>query len=449
MPQHPISAPDPSEPVGSATNAIRAHGEDASFETDFADLAARFSAQSGGGLSPELSADLALEIVLNEIVEQACLTTGATGAAIVLQRDGEMVCRASSGPTAPDLGARLDTTSGLTAECVRTRQTQRCDDALIDPRADLEASARLGVRSVLVMPLIRGEVLEGVFELFSARPFAFGEREENTIRVLAARALSNLDRAAKPLDAPHESLPVAEAISQIPRDPISESSNVAEPVFSRKSEVATWALGVAVLVCAMLLGVLLAPHLGLAGKMARTRSARPKPHAPQAVEARSENAAPSAPQPAAKVVKAARQTSVAPGGLLVSENGKEIFRIEPRRNTPDNVQENAVQPAASLEPEQTINLSPKEAEGILLHRVEPSYPEAARQRHIQGTVILDVQIASDGKVQDVQVVSGPALLAQASVEAVKQWTFKARRVNQRPAEMQTQVTLNFRLPQGN
>src|SRR5438270_13772417 len=117
MPQHPISAPDPSPPVGPASNAIRAQREDASFETDFADLAARFAAQSGGGLSPELSADLALEIVLNEIVEQACLSTGATGAAIALHRDGELVCRASSGSTAPELGARLDSASSLSGEC--------------------------------------------------------------------------------------------------------------------------------------------------------------------------------------------------------------------------------------------------------------------------------------------------------------------------------------------
>jgi hypothetical protein len=55
-------------------------------------------------MSPELSAGLALDVVLNEIVEQACAVTSATGAAIILERDGEMVCRASSGVTAPELG---------------------------------------------------------------------------------------------------------------------------------------------------------------------------------------------------------------------------------------------------------------------------------------------------------------------------------------------------------
>ena len=62
-------------------------------------------AASGGGAS---SQDLALDLVLNQIVEQACLATGATGAAIALTRDGEMVCRATTGRNAPDLGVRLD-----------------------------------------------------------------------------------------------------------------------------------------------------------------------------------------------------------------------------------------------------------------------------------------------------------------------------------------------------
>src|SRR5579863_6125126 len=156
MSPHPMSEPDPSKRLPSATGVFRSSTDDATFEADFADLAARFAAQSGGGLSPELSADLALEIVLNEIVEQACLATGASGAAIVLDREGEMICRASSGSTAPALGSKLDTSSGLSGECFKTQRTQWCDDALSDRRADTAASERLGVRSVVVMPLLRG-----------------------------------------------------------------------------------------------------------------------------------------------------------------------------------------------------------------------------------------------------------------------------------------------------
>src|SRR5580698_10212001 len=139
MAHHPIFGSDPQKPVAPAA------GER---ESDLAELAAKFAAHGGGRVSPELSADLALEIVLNEIVEQACLATGAGGAALVLERGGEWVCRASAGGNSPQLGARLDTEAGLSGACVKTRKVQRCDDAQADPRADIEACRILGVRSV-------------------------------------------------------------------------------------------------------------------------------------------------------------------------------------------------------------------------------------------------------------------------------------------------------------
>ena len=82
-----------------------------------------------------------------------------------------------------------------------------------------------------------------------------------------------------------------------------------------------------------------------------------------------------------------------------------------------------------------------------MHRVEPVYPEDARTQQIQGRVVLDVHIGEDGAVQDVQLVSGPPQLAQASIDAVKQWRFNSRIVNGHAVEMQTRITLNFRLPQ--
>ncbi len=239
---------------------LRAQPDDASFETDFDALAARFEAKSGGGLSPELSADLALEIVLNEIVEQACLATGATGAAVVLPRDGEMVCRASSGTTAPELGARLDTTTGLSGECVKTRQTQRCDDVLVDPRVDVEASKRLGVRSVIVMPLIHREEVLGVFELFSSEAYAFGDRDEGTLEALAGRILNALERAARVPGPTIETIPDPPIASEA-AEPAEEEVALEAPV--RRFDFATWALGAAVLICAVLLGIVLGRDIGV------------------------------------------------------------------------------------------------------------------------------------------------------------------------------------------
>ena len=476
-----MSGPDPSKPIPSATGVLRAQSDDAGFEADFADLAARFAAQSGGGLSAELSADLALEIVLNEIVDQACLATGATGAAIVLQRGGEMVCRASSGSTAPQLGARLDTASGLSGECIRTRRTQRCDDVLSDQRVDLEASQRLGVRSVMVMPLLRGDELAGVFELFSSLPSALGERDERTLEALAGRILSNLtltdqvmtnkvlsnpvltseERAAQPLAPQNEPLPVSEPLLS---EPLQETiPEIAENSPRREFDFVTAFLRAAVFACAVLLGLLLGRHLGSQKATARARPAAPTSNA------NSVASVPAVSPPSAEkkdLMPAVRSSSVRTGSdpvpagsLLVYENGKEVFRQSPARSEAvrgsaegnqgesSSEQGTGMQRASSVELEKVVELSPAAAEGSLLHRVEPEYPEAARLEQIQGPVVVDVHIGVNGAVQDVQVVSGSPQLAQASTDAVRQWRFKPRNVNGRAAEMQTRITLNFRLPQ--
>src|ERR1035437_9944371 len=284
MAQPPTSGADPSKPILSATGVLRAQPDEARFETDFAQLAARF-AQSGGGLSPELSTDLALEIVLNEVVEQACLTTGATGAAIALERDGEMECRASSGSTAPELGSRLDAASGLSGECIRTRRTQRCDDVLADLRVDLEASQRLGVRSIMVMPLLREGELVGLFELFSSLPEAFRARDELTLEALVARILNDLKRSAEPLPLPpppqsldvpvEEPMAVSETQEVIPAIPEEVAQKTTEDSSPRGFDFVTWTLRGAVLACAVLLGVLLSMHSGKPRAMARPHPVAP------------------------------------------------------------------------------------------------------------------------------------------------------------------------------
>ena len=452
-----MSGPDPSNPLPSATGVLRAQPDDASFETDFADLAARFRAQSGGGLSAELSADLALEIVLNEIVEQACLTTGASGAAVVLARDGEMICRASSGLTAPELGSRLDTASGLSGECVRTRRTQRSDDVLVDPRADIEASKRLGVRSVVVMPLLEAGELVGVFELFSTQAFAFSERDEGTAETLCGRILSSVARAEQV----SAGLPVrttaelaAQERGEVAAEPSPENNEAIPP---RRFDFATWALGAAIVICAVTLGVLLGRHRPDQRTTRTHRTAAPAAAsvaatAPETLPVAPDSSAKTAPAPARKapVPKAGSPSPVPAGGLRVYDNGKEVFRLPPPADSEADSEDDAgMQPAASIEPEgeQVLQLTPAAAEGSLLHRVEPEYPDDARRQGIQGPVVLEVHVGADGGVQDVQVVSGPEPLIAASTKAVKQWRFKPRDINGRPVEMQTTVTLNFRLPQ--
>ena len=81
-----------------------------------------------------------------------------------------------------------------------------------------------------------------------------------------------------------------------------------------------------------------------------------------------------------------------------------------------------------------------------MHRVEPQYPEQALVQHVQGTVLLDVLMNRQGAVQNILLVSGDPLLADAAIAAVRQWRFKPQIVNGRAVESETRVTLRFVLP---
>src|SRR5439155_3010299 len=108
-------------------------------------------------------AELDLEPAINVIAERAQTLTGATGAAIALRKGNEIVCRARSGRTAPDVGIRLQTDSGISADCVRTGEVVLCHDAEMNPQVDLAACRRLGVRSILAAPLRHFRRTLGVF----------------------------------------------------------------------------------------------------------------------------------------------------------------------------------------------------------------------------------------------------------------------------------------------
>ena len=82
-------------------------------------------------------------------------------------------------------------------------------------------------------------------------------------------------------------------------------------------------------------------------------------------------------------------------------------------------------------------------EGNLIHRVQPQYPQLARQARIQGVVLLGAIINTDGRIVDLKVLSGHPLLVQAAIEAVRQWRYRPYLLNDQPVEVETQVTVNF------
>ncbi len=120
------------------------------------------------------------------------------------------------------------------------------------------------------------------------------------------------------------------------------------------------------------------------------------------------------------------------GGLLVTQNGKVIYR------------ESSTAAAAA-----STRATAEEPTSRIIRRVDPEYPAGARSQHIQGPVVLDVQVLSDGKVGTIGIVSGHPLLAEAAVHAVRQWKYQPNVVNGRPVEGQTRITIHFTLPPAN
>jgi TonB family protein len=485
MAYRPISRPDPFAPPlpGDAPISLRGkEGTELEDGLSLAQLATALSAHGGGALS----ADLALDLVLNEIVEHARLATGATAAAIALIRGDEIVCRATTGVNAPDLGVRLDVDSGLSGACVKSKQWQRCDDSETDSRVDAEICRDLGVRSILVFPVVREEKLLGVFEIFSPRPNAFSDREIQTLQALSRSIVNNVDRAADVVASPVPVLPssglVATAEAEIidpstvdpaqvdpvqvdpaeldpkqfdqvkptPALPVAETATVSQPL---RRDYGTTVLTVAVIAVALFLGWMMGyvrrPRGSVATKAKAAANATTQAvqaNLPQDAASTASAAVPDQPAsssaaaaPAASQQSVSQQsgTSAVPtGGLVVYENGKVIYRA-PSQNSSHSAKDTSSGP---------VNVPSRVADEYLMLRVEPDYPESAREQHIEGPVVLEALVSKDGTVEKLSTVSGDSQLATAAANAVRQWRFKPFLRNGSPDEFQTRITVDFRLP---
>jgi len=97
---------------------------------------------------------------------------------------------------------------------------------------------------------------------------------------------------------------------------------------------------------------------------------------------------------------------------------------------------------------QRVRVSSGVSQGLLVRRVNPTYPPLARQARIQGVVVLQAQISKSGDIENLQLISGHPMLAPAAIEAVKQWKYKPYLLNGEPVEVDTQVQVNFTLSGG-
>jgi TonB family protein len=102
-------------------------------------------------------------------------------------------------------------------------------------------------------------------------------------------------------------------------------------------------------------------------------------------------------------------------------------------------------PAGKAQSQQPPTYVPAEMmEKLLTHKIEPIYPEAARQANVQGIVVIDAVIGTDGTVVDVRAVSGPEEITSAALDAVKWWRFQPYLVNGQPVEVTTRLAVDFR-----
>ena len=432
-----------------------------------------------------------LSSILSEATHAARYFTDATGAALALWSQGVVICRARSGDSAPPLGAKVDVDSGISGECLRSGQSQRCNDTQNDPRVDSEVCQELGICALAAVPLRGGQGVIGILEVFSDRPNAFSDAHISLLKKLAKIAVMGRANAITP------AMP-AETLIQTEPPPVLERlpKNLLNflPVRMRGEEGQPLRL-----VAAALLLIV----LGFFGWML-TRS-RSGPNRGQAVHAASNEGVPalmaaSSSSDAARLSSsplsdAGKSTDITLGKAmkpspdvgakdLVQKASSSVVTtrtISPQpKNDPDS---SSSPPPATQKPVQTasadvpppdlsealaggsaapvpqsvvnpqpifpfvaIPVSQGVTGGRLTHKIEPIYPSEARLQRVEGAVVLDVLVGEDGNVHAVEITSGQPLLAKAAANAVRQWRYLPFQLNGRPVAMHNQVTIQFKLP---
>lgn len=288
---------------------------------------------------------------LNQELELACLATRATGAAIALVNGAEIVCHTTAGPDAPDVGVRLDPRKGMSGSCIQTRQLQHCLDTQTDPRVDPEACRHLGVRSIVVLPLIDRDELFGIVEFFSSQPNAFDRDDLETLKSLSSRIAASRkhNREAPATVVSKESGPyLVQADQRTPQDnsPSTKSDpGLPSPLLpSIRRDIWTPVLGMLIIGAAVLLGTLIGWRYGwergalrVRASAERSRAAAPsKNDRTDAAVLENKKLQPSAGsmeecEPSVAAGYPSQQTN---GGLTICQAGKVIFRLPPPKVLP-------------------------------------------------------------------------------------------------------------------
>jgi PAS domain S-box-containing protein len=162
--------------------------------TSSSELAARLSAVIATQ-QEVLGAISDLERVMAVIVDQTPAVTNGTGAVIELVEGDELVYRAASGSAKRHVGLRLPRDRSLSGLTVRENELVRCDDAETDFRVDAKACRDIGIRSMVIAPLVEGQTVVGALKTFSPEPNAFDDLDAYALQLLAGMTSAALTQA--------------------------------------------------------------------------------------------------------------------------------------------------------------------------------------------------------------------------------------------------------------
>jgi hypothetical protein len=143
--------------------------------------------------------------ILQTLAERALLETGATSVAIGLLGDGAVTCRATAGLPVTVVGDPINHQTGLTGLAIRRQMSQWCTDTESDARVDQEICLQLGVRSMIVSPVLLQDSVVGVFAIFSPNPDALSLADLNAVKKLShwvSEAVRYIVRKPSPLTVP-------------------------------------------------------------------------------------------------------------------------------------------------------------------------------------------------------------------------------------------------------
>lgn len=415
--------------------------------------------------------------LMKRIVAQAIAATAARGVALALRPrpDAPVVCCASEGDMAPPPGTPLDESSGFTAECLKKGAFIVCEDSETDTRVDRLVCARLGVRSIVAIPVENEGATVGVLEALSDQQAAFTKQHIEVLLTLAcfaksvvaapaARSHAEVVRtgsAAVVLETPApqqgDALPDHDWLAKI-----EDSRGWSERVPRRIRLAIAGGVAAALLLALFATVILLwmwrqnGAEVGTAAKPPSQQAFGSKPS--PGLEAnpslrgsitRSRNERKSVVLKASAVEKIKTTEPLLVPSATPSMRTADADVAAPDAFTPISQEHTAevttaLASAASL-PAVTVPTSQGVIPARLRHRVEPAYPADARRLRIEGAVVLRAAIDEAGNVKSVGVVHGNPILANAAMAAVRQWRYAPSELNHRPAASTTDVTIVFHL----